>query len=183
MKVEWKRPVSQTGRHLVAFLSIPWLNTEINSLDLDLFKEKSYKQCSLNVTSNASPTSFKQIKLACIQLLCFLPKNVSPLWRTHVLSRCVRDETDADLRQCALKYLPFLIYFLGVSANSLVFQLIHPAIIEEKSIEVLQAYARMLNIICCLISRKCILIRKIAFQNSVYESQEMENEWYSYNFF
>lgn len=175
-KVEWKRGISQ---NLVTFLSIPWLSTETNGLDLDLFKDKSYKQTSINLSSQASPLSLKQIKLSCIQLLCLLPKNVSPHWRTQVMSRCVRDEPDGDLRQCALKYLPYLIYSLGVSANSLVFQLIHPAMTKEKSPEVLQMYARMLTILCCLISRKCILVRKIAFQNFylIKSEDDAENDW------
>lgn len=75
--MEWKRMRSQC---LVAFLSLPWLNNESNGFDLDLFKDKSYKQCSANLISTATPSTtsssigtLKQIKLVCIQMLALIP--------------------------------------------------------------------------------------------------------------
>jgi hypothetical protein len=97
-------------------------------------------------------------------MLCALPKNLTPQWRIQIITKCVRDESDEELRIFALKYLPLLIHFLGVSSNSLVFQLIHPAMNEEKSLNVLKSYADLLNMICCLISRKTIIIRKTNFK-------------------
>lgn len=174
------------SQNLVGFLSIPWLSTESNGLDLDLFKDKSYKQCSATLIAQAgSSASLKQIKIECVQLLCLVPKNVCPQWRTQIVSRCVRDEPDAELRKCALKYLPYLIYSLGVSANSLVFQLIHPAMADERVPDVLSVYARMLANLCCLISRKCMLVRKNTFNDhrlsnfSNTESKNLpETDWY-----
>ena len=51
------------------------------------------------------------------------------------VSKSVKDEPDEEIRICALQYLPYLIYFLGVSSNSLVFKLIHPTLNEEKSLK------------------------------------------------
>jgi hypothetical protein len=93
-------------------------------------------------------------------------KSVCPQWRTRLISKCVRENLDEDVRLCALTYLPYLIYSLGVSANSLVFQLVHPAMLEEKTPNVLIAYANMLDTLCCLISRKCVLVRKGYFDCS-----------------
>lgn len=136
-----------------------------------MFKDKNYKQLSSNLISSSSSQHLKQIKLTCIQMLAFVSsKSVCPQWRTNLISRCVRDEADLDVRKCALAYLPYLIYSLGVSANSLVFQLIHPAILEEKTPEVLPAYANMLATLCCLISRKCVLVRKSYFDCFTIES-------------
>lgn len=84
-------------------------------------------------------------------------------WRTHIVSKCVREESDEEIRICAIKYLPYLIYFLGVSSNSLVFKLIHPGLSEEKSSLVVKEYGQLLNSICCLISRKAVIIRKASF--------------------
>lgn len=56
-----------------------------------------------------------------------------------------------------------MIYFLGVSSNSLVFKLIHPTLNEEKSLNVIKEYGNFLNLICCLISRKAVVIRKSSF--------------------
>ena len=181
-KVEWKKAFSQ---NLVAFLSVPWLSAETNGLDLELFKEKTFKQCSTNLLAATTTTTtssgnqlLKQIKIECIQLLCMLPKNVCPQWRSQVMSRCVRNEPDADVRRCALTYLPYLIYSLGVSANSLVFQLVHPAMGDEKSPDVLRAYAAMLTVLCCLISRKSLLIRKSVFAVCASGDEDTNNDRY-----
>ena len=106
-----------------------------------------------------------------------MPKPICPLWRTQIISKCVKDDTDESLRICALKYLPYLIYYLGASSNSLVFQLIHPALNEEKSINVINSYAVLLNVICCLMSRKLIIIRKASYpieDISYNDNQELE---------
>ena len=102
-------------------------------------------------------------------------------WRTHIVSKCVREESDVEIRICAIRYLPFLIYFLGVSSNSLVFKLIHPGLNEEKCAQVIKEYGEILNSICCLISRKALIIRRASFtiqiniQNtSYYDEPKME---------
>jgi len=147
-------------QNIIAFLSFPWLANEVNGLDLDYIKDKSYKQSSLNLIQQTPKHHLIALKKFCIQLLCLIPKPICPLWRTQIISKCVKDDTDESLRICALKYLPYLIYYLGASSNSLVFQLIHPALNEEKSINVINSYAILLNVICCLMSRKLIIIRK-----------------------
>ena len=158
--VEWKRNLSQ---NIMAFLSLPWLATETSGADLDFFKDKGYKLCSLNLIQQTPKATLLSLKRQCVQLICLLPKTICPQWRTQLITKCVKDETDEPLRICALKYIPYLIYFLGVSSNSLIFQLIHPALSEEKSLSVINAYAALLNQICCLISRKLIVIRRATF--------------------
>ena len=103
------------------------------------------------------------IKKTCIQLLCLVPKNICNLWRTQIIRKCIREESNEEIKQCAIHYLPYLIYFLGVSSNSLVFQLILPGLKEEKSLEVILEYGNLLNKLCCLISRKSIIVRKSSF--------------------
>jgi serine/threonine-protein kinase ATR len=161
--VQWQRNLSQ---NIVAFLSLPWLATESNGADLEFFKDKGYKQCSLSLIQNSPSATLTQLKCICIQLLCLLPKSVCSQWRSQIISRCVREEKEDQVRICALKYLPYLIYFLGVSSNSLVFQLIHPAMGDEKSLHVIESYAYLIKIICCLISRKSIIVRKINYSIS-----------------
>ena len=161
--MEWKNSLTQ---NIIAFLSLPWLGAETSGLDLTIFKDKYYRQCSLNIIQNTPKSTMLLIKRLCIQLLCLLPKNVCPQWRTHIIGKCIKEETNEDLRVCAIDYLPYLISFLGVSSNSLVFQLIHPAMLTEKSLTVLKAYAQLLNSICCLVSRKSIVIRKSIFSAS-----------------
>jgi hypothetical protein len=158
--VEWKRNLSQ---NIMAFLSLPWLAAETSGADLDFFKDKGYKLCSANLIQQTPRATLLSLKRQCVQLICLLPKTICPQWRTQLISKCVRDEADEPLRICALKYIPYLIYFLGVSSNSLIFQLIHPALGHEKSLAVIDAYADLLNQICCLISRKLIVIRRATF--------------------
>lgn len=144
-------------------MSLPWLAMEMSGFDLELFKDKGYKQTSLNIIQNTDRSILALLKRQCIQLICLIPKNICPQWRTQLVTKCIRNETDEDLKICTLKYLPYLIYFLGVSSNSLIFQLIHPAMNEEKSLNVLKSYADLLSFICCLISRKSIILRKQSF--------------------
>ncbi|CAF0950646.1 unnamed protein product [Brachionus calyciflorus] len=155
--IEWKKSVSQ---NVVAFLSLPWLAQETNPYDLELFKDKTLKQSSLSLIQNTDRNILNLIKSKCIQLLCLIPKNACDQWRVQLITKCLRQESDDEIRITTLKYLPFLIYFLGVSSNALVFQLIHPAMNEEKSLNVLKYYSIFLGKICCLISRKCMILRK-----------------------
>ncbi len=99
--------------------------------------------------------------------MCLIPKNICHLWRCHIISKCVREESDSKVRICAIKYLPYLIYFLGVSSNALIFQLIPPALKTETSLDVLKEYGNLLNFVCCLISRKSIIIRKANFCRNI----------------
>ena len=158
--VEWKKNLSQ---NLVAFFSLPWLYTETNGYDLELFKDKAYKQYSQNLIQNIPRSKLTQLKCLCIQFICLLPKSICGDWRSHIIGKCVREEPDEEIRICALRYLPYLIYFLGVSANLLVFKLIHPSLVEEKSLNVIKEYGNFLNFICCLISRKSIVMRRSLF--------------------
>lgn len=148
-------------------MSLPWLAQETNGCDLDYFKEKSYKQSSSNIIQNTDRSNLYLLKRQCIQMICLIPKNVCPLWRTQLVTKCIRNEGDEQLRICTLNYLPYLIYFLGVSSNSLVFQLIHPSMNEEKSLNVLKSYADLLSVMCCLISRKSIIVRKSSFSTEL----------------
>ncbi len=144
----------------MAFLSLPWLFSETNGLDLEVFKDKNFKNCSNNLTKNTPSNILVLIKCICIQYLCLIPKNVCSQWRTQIIRRCIKDEADNELRIFTIRHLPYLIYFLGVSSNSLVSQLIHPAMTSEKSPEVIISYSSLLEFIACLISRKCVVIRK-----------------------
>ena len=161
-------------QNIIAFLSFPWLANETNGHDLDYIKDKGYKQCSLNLVQQTPRPQLISLKKQCVQLLCLLPKSICPIWRTHIISKCVKDDTDESLRICALKYLPYLIYFLGASSNSLVFQLIHPALNEEKSLNVINSYAILLDLICCLMSRKLVIVRRAVF--SIEEISYSDNQ-------
>lgn len=162
--IEWKKPLAQT---IVAFLSLPWLGQETNPHDLDLFKDKLFKQMSLSLIQNTDRHILNLIKKKTLQLLCLIPKNVCDQWRVQLLTKCIRQEQDEEIRICALKYLPFLFYFLGVSANSLVFQLVHPALSQENSLNVLKHYATLFGTMCCLVSRKCIVLRKNTYSEKL----------------
>jgi hypothetical protein len=162
--IEWKRNVAHS---IIAFISMPWLCSENAGLDLDMFKDKTIKQCSGWIAAAAagaqsinSSSAVSIMKIRCIQMICMLPKNVCPQWRTQMLTRCVRDESDEELRMCSIKYMPYLIYFLGVSANSIVSQLVQPAMRDERSPHIFKAYASLMGIICCVLSRKSIVIRR-----------------------
>ena len=166
--IEWKKPLAQT---IVAYLSLPWLSQETNPYDLDLFKDKIFKQISLSLIQNTDRNILNSIKKKVIQLICLIPKSVCDQWRVQLLTKCIRQESDEEIRICALQYLPYLFYFLGVSANSLVFQLVQPAISQENSLNVLKQYATLLGNICCLISRKCVVLRKGSY------SQELDSDF------
>ena len=99
----------------------------------------------------------------CFSLFLVVCKLVQAQWRVAMMTRCLRDESDEELRVTALAYLPYLIHFLGVSANALVFQLVHPAMGDERSPRVLKAYAGLLGPLCCLVSRKCMVMRRASF--------------------
>lgn len=164
LQVQWSRNLTQ---NLIAFLSLPWLNQESNGLDLEFFKDKGYKQCSSTLIQNTPGPKLIKLKQICIELLCLIPKNFCQMWRCNIISKCIREEPDQQVRICAIKYLPYLIYFLGVSSNSFMFQLIPPALNSETSLEVLKEYGNLLNFVCCLISRKSIIIRKSDFCRSI----------------
>ena len=121
----------------------------------------------MTLIQNSQGPKLIALKKTCIELLCLIPKNICGLWRTHIISKCVQSETEPEIRICAIKYLPYLIYFLGVSSNALMFRLIPPALKCETSLEVLKEYGNLLNLVCCLISRKSIIIRKSNFNQMV----------------
>ncbi len=95
-----------------------------------------------------------------MSLLCFLPKaNAYSQWRVNLVTKCLKDDRHETVRQATIKYLPYLIHNLGVTSNALVFQLIHPTMLNEKSVNVLKDYVRILRTICCINSRKCFMYR------------------------
>jgi hypothetical protein len=179
---EWKKSLTQ---NIIAFLSLPWLANETQAFDLELFKDKSFKQCSANLIQHTPKHVMFYIKQACMQMLCLLPKNSCSQWRTQLISKCIRNnadnQADIELKQCAIRYLPYLIYFLGVAANSLVFQLIHPAMQSETHPKILKSYACLLGTICCLVSRKSLVIRKSTYKMG-FKSESSSDELESIDF-
>ena len=60
-----------------------------------------------------------------------------------------------------------ILKFEFVQSNTLIFQLIPPALKTETSLDVLKEYGNLLNFVCCLISRKSIIIRKANFCRNI----------------
>ena len=154
-------------QNIVAYLSLPWLCTENNGHDLVLFKDQGYKQCSQTLVKNTKGSKLVALKKICIELLCLIPNNYVQTWRGHIISQTIRQDPDTELRIWAIKYLPYLMYFVGVSSNALVFQLIPPCLKNERSLDVLKEFSSLLKYICCLISRKCIILRKSTFDKQI----------------
>ena len=141
--------------------SLPWLSSETNGFDFDLFKDKQLKQSSVNLLQSLANNNggiLYEIKCYALSILCLLPRSSFPQWRINLITKCFKDKNYL-LRKCSLKYVPYLIYNLGVVSNSLIFQLIHPTLAEEKNVVVHKDYSNLLRFICCLISRKCFIYR------------------------
>jgi hypothetical protein len=145
----------------ISLLSLPWHANETSALDFDLWKDKSLKTLSQNLLKSTTDDDLVEIRCFAMSLMCFLPK-ASPYtqWRVNIITKCLKDDKYERVRQATIKYLPYLIYNLGVTSNALVFQLIHPTMLNEKSLNVLKDYVNVLRTICCINSRKCFMYRK-----------------------
>lgn len=170
---ECKKIITQ---NVLALISLPWIAQESNAHDLDLFKDKNFKLLSQYLIQNSSEELLIELKCECIKLLCLFPRNFSSSWRIYLITKCLKDHKNDTIRKITLKFIPYLLYNLGVSSNSLVFQVLCPQLENETSDLVFKEYSNLFGQVCCILSRKCFLYCDFKKRQAVNFLEELENE-------
>ncbi|KAL5004570.1 hypothetical protein ScPMuIL_018026 [Solemya velum] len=141
------------------FYGVDWCRNDPSWLDLKPIDSRDVAKLSNNLSEKID------CKEICdsLRFLSLLPKEVAPKWRVHVLKQACTDSRE-EVRKAVTNIFPTVLLHLGPNANHLVYELLHPLVLDRDS-ELQKTVAGVLGYLACVVSRKAVLRRVLPGDN------------------